>query len=67
MSLLQGERFYHCVWQRPDSQALPDDLTTIFLGASAVDSATTNLIVEYASTNMDAAEQELDSAAADLL
>jgi hypothetical protein len=67
MALLQGERLYSYVWQRPDATGLPDDLESIYVGAGAIDANTTNLIIEYSSINLDAAERESESGLADLL
>jgi len=67
MGLLEGERAHHCLWQRPENRDLPDDLASIFLGIGALDNTTTNVVLEYASTSLEAAERELDNEAARLL
>ena len=66
-TVLQGERFYSYIWQRPDATGLPDDLVAIYIGAGAVDANTTNVVIEYSSINLEAAERELESGLADLL
>lgn len=67
MALIEKERLYFCHWEKPDAASMPDDLKVIYLGASAVDGSTTNVVLEYASHNLDAAEMEMDDANAELL
>ena len=67
MALIEGERVYFCIWERPSAGELPDDLKNIFVGASGIDSSTTNIVLEYSSPNLEEAENEIDDANTDLL
>lgn len=67
MAILQGERSYFYLWQKPSQTGLPDDVATIFGGVSATSSTSANFVVEYASVHLEAAEAELDSSLSDLL
>jgi hypothetical protein len=67
MSILQNERSFFHVWEAGKGATLPDDLHTVFLGVLALSSSSGSVIVEYASTRMDAAEREADNDLSELL
>lgn len=67
MAVHQNERFYSATWRRSEAANLPNDLDTVYLGVTASDGSTTNIVLEYASPALQAVEAEADEANADLL
>jgi hypothetical protein len=67
MSMLQNERSFFHVWERTRIAPFPVDLNTVFLGVLPHSSSDSSVIVEYSSTDFDAAEREADTNLSDLL
>jgi hypothetical protein len=65
-SLFQKERSYFHIWEQGKA-SLPEDLKTIFLGVVAYSHDDIAMIIEYASTRYDDAQQEADADLANLL
>lgn len=61
------ERFYSYTWKRPKVRDLPDDLDTIYVGATPHDGYAAGVVLEYASLKLPLAEAELERQMSDLL
>jgi len=58
--LLSGDRFLHTIWKREDQNSkLADNLTSLFLGATALSASQGYIALEYAFSNEKAAEDEI--------
>jgi len=58
-AIANGERSLAARWDRRKGKDLPSDLETIFLYASAEDTHTGYIAIEYAFTNQEASEKEI--------
>lgn len=65
-SLNNRERFYHVEWKAPRSR-LPDNLQSIFMGATPFENFGASIVVEYASRRSEEADAELERGMADFL
>jgi len=66
-ALTANERHCFIIWEAENSEALPEDLESLFLGISGLSSNDTSLCIEYASARMKDAEAELQDMLSDLL
>lgn len=64
-ALEDGQRIYAYIWEQRDR--LPDDIESVYAGAAAYGGGQGAVTLEYASTRMKLAEQEIESKLADLL
>lgn len=65
--LAANERSFYVIWDRPKSDGLPEKLSSVYLGASGIDSSSANVCIEYASSKMMDAEAEIEVMLSDLL
>jgi hypothetical protein len=65
--LTANERFHFVIWERPKSPELPDDIQSIYLGATGYGSDQAGVCIEYSSVRMKDAEEELEELLSDLL
>lgn len=61
-----NERHFFTIWEKPNAQ-LPEDLNSIYLGASGFGGDETGLSIEYASARFDEAAAEVRDMLSDLL
>lgn len=66
-ALAANERSYYVIWDRPNARGLPEDLSSVYLGASGIDGNSANICIEYASSKMSDAEAEIEMMLSDLL
>lgn len=66
MSILQNERMVSHTWEPPKAN-LPVDLASIYLGILARDRDAACLVLEYASTDLEKAQEEVQESLSDLL
>lgn len=66
-ALNHNERAYNVMWERGGRGSLPDDIESIFLGAVPLEGYAAQIVLEYASTKVRAAEAELERQMATLL
>ena len=64
--LCERERFYNVAWEAP-AVRLPDNLDSIFVGATPADGYAAMVVIEYASRRLGEAEAEIERDLADLL
>lgn len=64
-ALADGQRFYSYLWERNGTTQLPEELVSVFVGASAYSSYEGVTTVEYATTAMAAAEAEVQRGLSD--
>jgi len=67
MGLSANERYYSYTWDGSGGVSLPEDIATIYVGASAMSSDSAMVVIEYASRKLPEAEAEDDRRLADLL
>lgn len=65
-ALESKERYYGYTWDRKNCANVPEDIDTIYVGATAYGGGEGAVTVEYGSTKMHLAEQERDAKLADL-
>jgi len=61
------ERFYSYLWEKAAVRELPEDLDTIYVGATPHEGYAAGVVLEYASPKLPLAEAELERQMADLL
>lgn len=66
-ALNANERHCFVMWEAENSNTLPEDLESVFLGVSGLSSNDTSLCIEYTSIRMKDAEAELQEMLSDLL
>jgi len=66
-ALHANERHCFVMWEAGNSDAIPSDLESLFLGVNGLSSDETSLCIEYASVRMKDAEAELQDMLSDLL
>lgn len=65
-ALNNNERYYSYIWERPTAE-LPEDLESIYVGATGDDGYAAQVVLEYASRKLPQAEAELERQMASLL
>src|SRR5688500_11821675 len=66
-SLEDQTRIYSYIWERTGRCNLPDDIETVYVGATAYGGGQGAVAIEYSSARMSAAESEIERGMSDLL
>jgi hypothetical protein len=67
MGLSANERYYSYTWDASGAGALPEDIASVYVGASAMSSDSAMVVIEYASRKLPQADAEDDRRLSDLL